>query len=75
MNADIPVIDEAEAAKCGGNWIGTLGRDGGERLVRTRGLAEAWVRKVSRGWPGDWAVFESRHFRTGESNGWGAVCR
>ncbi len=64
---------EAEALPYDANWIGTLGGKHDRHLVKSKALAVAWVKRVQKNWPGSWAVYESFHFKTGASIGWGAT--
>ena len=65
--------EEAQGLPYDANWIGTLGGKGYRHYVKTQAQAMGWVKKVVKNWPGQWAVYENFHYRTGESTGWGAT--
>lgn len=55
------------------NWIGTLGTNSNRHYVKTKAQALCWVKRIQKNWPGQWAVYECFHFKTGKSIGWGAT--
>ena len=74
MMNEIKVLskEEARLLPYDANWIGTLGGNN-RHHVKTQAQAMGWVKKVVKNWPGQWAVYENFHYKTGESIGWGAT--
>lgn len=71
----IKLLTKEEAAELSSdaNWIGTLGGRAYRHYVLSMKEAVAWVRRVRKNWPGEWAVYEAYHYKTGDSIGWGAT--